>query len=203
MPFHSTFYPQISLHFKDIDWSFITLDLWEVYYYLHLLNRETEAQQKELICLDPHGAIVEELGLGMSSPVGLDVRSYFVLPCPCLPLQLQTSSSPELPGALGDTRGALRQTAVTARQAATPSAHSEQFWAHMDKSHWPRWDLSSNSPVPGPPVIIGKGTQQSERKTPHSSPITLALHSATAVLEKYRTFPEIKKKCFWGLDQTL
>lgn len=202
MPFRSTFYLRISLHFKDIDWSFITLHLWEVYYYLPLLNRETEAQQKELICLDPHSIIVNELGLGMSSPDGLDVHTNFVLPCSCLPLQSQTSS-PELPGDLGNTRGALSQTAVTARQAATLSAHSEQFWACMDKSHCPRWDLSSNSPIPGPPAFIGKGTQQSERKTPHSSPITLALHSVTAVLEKYRTFPEINKKCFWGLEQKL
>lgn len=60
---------------------------------------------------------------------------------------------------------------------------------------------SSNSPIPSLPVIIYKVIQQRERKIPPSSPVTLALHSVTAVLETYVTFPEIKKKHFWGPDR--
>ena len=145
MLFHSTFYPWISLHFKDIDWSLTALLLWEVYYYVHLINRETEAQQKEVICLGPHSAPVEELGLDMSSLDGLGVPIPFNLPYSCLPLQLQCPPcpppSPELSGALGDARSALSPAVIPAKQAAMLPALSEKFWACIDKSHWPRLDL--------------------------------------------------------------
>lgn len=56
-----------------------------MYYYLHLINRETEAQQKEVILGDPHRAPVEEPGFDISSLDELGGPTHFALPSSCLP----------------------------------------------------------------------------------------------------------------------
>lgn len=64
--------------------------LGEVYYYLCLISRETEAKQKELICLGLHSSLVEgrkELGLDTSSLDGLGVPLIFIFSAPALQLQ--------------------------------------------------------------------------------------------------------------------
>lgn len=102
MLFRSTFYLWIWLHFKDTDWSLTTFLLGEVYYYLHLISRETEAEQKEVLCSGPQSALVKErgdLGLDSSSLDGLGVPLIFIFSAPaglfsCSPPQPWVVRSP-------------------------------------------------------------------------------------------------------------